>query len=209
METKVDGKAEAAHSPVPICLDPRLHGILANPLRHDIVLRTGARPWCATEIAEATGYSRKHISKAIKELVEAGLLELVERKPGAKGRIASYYRAVYRFMLHTPEWEQLSVVEQAATTNTIVESLHRDMVHSLDAGLLHAHPHHVMLRDHRRLDDEGMERVEEIFRAAYKEAVAEEEASIERCEQSGDEPFWVVYGLSSFQRGPEGPDSGA
>lgn len=204
MEAAVDGKvADTRQGPAPLCLDAKVHGILANRLRWEIVMRTGARPWCATELAEATGYSRRHVTKAIKDLRKAGLVELVEKKPGPKGRVASFYRAAHRFTLHTAEWEQLPSVVQASATGNIVSSLYRDMVESLDSGRFHSDPHHVMMRDHRRLDETGMKRVEGFFREAYDKAVAEEEASIERCEQSEDEPFWVVFGLSSFRRGRE------
>lgn len=204
----MDANAEVTSGSAAISLDPRLHGVLANPLRWEIVMRTGARPWCATELAEVTGYRRRHVSKAIKELEREGFVELVETKPGPKGRgAANYYRAIYRFIIETPDLDQLSASERALATRNLVASICSDMVDSLDANLLHAHPHHVMMRDHRRLDDEGMKKVEEIFRRAYDEAVEEEAASLSRCEQTEEEPFWVVYGLSSFQKGPERPAS--
>lgn len=208
MEAAVDGKvADTQQGSAPLCLDAEVHGVLANRLRWEIVMRTGARPWCATELAEATGYSRRHVTKAIKDLRKAGLVELVEKKPGPKGRVASFYRAAYRFTLHTAEWEQLPSVVQASTTGNIASSLYRDMVESLDSGRLHSDPHHVMMRDHRRLDQLGRERVVGYFLEAYERAIAEEAASLERAAETGEALDWSVFGLSSFRRGLERPAS--
>jgi DNA-binding transcriptional ArsR family regulator len=208
MEVTVDGKVtDTRQGAAPLFFDAEAHGVLANRLRWEIVMRTGARPWCATELAEATGYSRRHVTKAIKDLREADLVELVERKPGTKGRVASFYRAAYRFTLHSADWDQLPSVIQETTTANIVSSLFRDTVESLDSGRLHSDPHHVMMRDHRRLDQVGRERVVEYFLEAYERAAAEEAASLERAAETGEALEWSVFGLSSFRRGPERPVS--
>lgn len=185
-------------------LDPRLHAVLANPLRHEIVLRTSARPWSPTELADATGCSLDHVSKACRELKKENLIELVVTKTGPKGGTVYLYRAA-RFMVHAEEWERLSEVEQATSTGQIVMGLKMDMDEALAAGTLYAHPHHALIRDHRMVDDQGMKRCAEALERAYEEILEAERESVERCGVApGRQPFPIGLGLSVYPRAPEG-----
>lgn len=193
------------NAPSTAFLDPRLHRILANPLRHEIVMRTGARSWSASELAEVTGHSVKHVSKSLEELKKEGLVEPVGSRPSPKGGSVRLYRA-RRFILHAAEWERLSELEQASATGKIVFELHGDMADALEAGTFHTHPHHAMIRDHRVVDDQGMERCAEILTRAYEELVQAEEESIERSKESASEPFRIVLGLAAFPAAPGNPE---
>jgi DNA-binding transcriptional ArsR family regulator len=204
MSWKADDRMDRTPTaPSTTFLDPRLHRVLANPLRHEIVMRTGARPWSAPELSEATGYSSKHVSKSLEELRKEGLVEPVGSQPGPKGGSVRMYRAC-RFILDAAEWERLSDLEQASATGKIVFELHGDMAHALEAGTFYAHPHHAMIRDHRMVDDEGMERCAEILTRAYEELVEAEVESVERCKDSAREPFRIVIGLAAFPAAPDG-----
>jgi DNA-binding transcriptional ArsR family regulator len=196
MKSEADGKKDA-----PPRLDPRLHGVLANPLRHEIVMRTSARPWSPTELAEATGRSLKHVSKALEELKKENLVELVGRKPGPRGGSVHLYRAC-RFVLSAEQWERLSNLEQASATGGIIVGLSTDMADALEAGKF-SHPHHAMIRDHRQVDDEGLKHCSNILVRAYKEILVAEEESLDRCKDSGEEPFGIAVGLAAFPRAPE------
>lgn len=167
-------------------------------------MRTGARPWSASELSGVTGYSVKHVSKSLEELKKEGLVELVGESPGPKGGSVRLYRAC-RFILTAVEWERLSELEQASASGKIVYELHRDMADALEAGTFYAHPHHAMIRDHRMVDDEGLERCAKILTRAYGELVEAEAESVERCTNSPEKPFRIVLGLAAFPAAPDGP----
>jgi DNA-binding transcriptional ArsR family regulator len=184
-------------------ISPELHGLLANPFRHEIAMRMAARPYCATELVQVTGRRRRYVTEAIEELREAGVIELVEIRPGpnGKGGRAFYYGAT-RTIIEADEWEQLSASDQASLTGKRLAELQRDQVEALEAGTFHSHPHHTLIRDHRRLDGEGFRRQDEILRRAYDELVANAEASHARCSATGETAQLAVIGLTAFPAAP-------
>lgn len=188
-------------------LDPRLHGVLSNPLRHAIMTRTAARPYCATELADATGESLKYVSKAIGELKKDGLLELVKKAPGPKGGTQHFYRAAFRFTVSAEEWHRLSVLEQGLSSAGIVTDFHRDMADALEAGTFYADADHVMLRDHRGLDAEGMKHAREILDEAYEKILGVVEQSVQRSQRDEADLIPIALGLALFRRAPEAPSS--
>jgi len=112
MSRGADGSMTRTTEKAPLPADgPELHGLLANPLRHEIAMRAASRPYCATELQKLTGRSRKSVSKAITELKGAGVLELVEKRSGTKGSWSYFYRAT-RTVIDVEEWEQLSDSER-------------------------------------------------------------------------------------------------
>jgi hypothetical protein len=180
---------------------PELHALLANPLRHAIAMRAAARPCCATELEEVTGRPRKGVSKAIRELKRAGVLEFVEKRTGPKGGWSYFYRAT-RMIIDSDEWEQLSDSEQASLTGKRLAELHRDQVEALEAGTFHSDPHHALIRDHRYLDHEGFRRQAEILTRAYGELVENAAQSEDRCAATGEVPRLAVIGLTAFPAAP-------
>jgi hypothetical protein len=181
---------------------PEIHALLSNPLRHEIAMRMAARPWCATELEQATGRPRKFVSKVIGELKKAGALEFVEKRPGPKGGWAYFYRAA-RSIIDREEWQQLSDAQQKSLTGKRLAELQRDQVEALEGGTFHSHPHHTLIRDHRHLDEEGFRRQDEILLRAYDELVANAAESHKRCVASGEQPMLAVIGLTAFPGGSE------
>lgn len=188
----------------PADLAARFHKVLSNPLRHGILMRTGARPWSPSELAEATGRSLAHVCKAIDGLEREQFIELVSKEKGPKGGWVKYYRAVSRFLVNAEEWDRLSDREKAESTCRIVAELESDMHDALNGGT-YWQDGHCLIRDHRRLDLQGQKRADEILNRAYNEIVEEEEQSIERCAESGEDAALVVIGLTEFPAGPHTP----
>jgi len=188
----------------PADLAARYHKVLSNPLRHAIVMRTGARPCSPTELAEATGRPLKHVCRAIEILEQEEFVELVRKEKGPKGGWIYLYRAVSRFLVNAAEWAKLSEQQKAESTCRIVAELESDMDEALDAGTFWRDDH-CLFRDHRRYDRQGMKRCDEIIERAHRELVEEEEASIERCIESGEETTLAVHALMNFPAAPQTP----
>lgn len=182
-------------------LGPTIYKALSNPLRHQIIMRTGERPWSPKEIAEdLDGVPLKRVCEQIEVLLglEPPLLELVEERPGPRGSTIHLYRAVVRARLNHEDWAQLSPAEQAAQTVTITEELHREWIASINAGLFHSDPNHVLMRTPLILDREGMRQIDAILVEAQDRFAEVERESADRRKLSCEEPVRVITGLVSF-----------
>lgn len=193
--------------PTAALLETRVHKMLAHPLRHEIVMKTGERPWCPTEVAEATGEDIRRVTEQFEILTREALIELVERRPGPKGGMSHFYRAVTRFMLGPDEWDGLSDLVQARSTETILRVLHGDMRRSLDSGDFHTDPTHVLIRNPMWLDRVGRKQVHDILVDAYERIVDVEKESTERRQDSNEPARRVVAGLSAFLAAPDASPS--
>jgi hypothetical protein len=181
-------------------LGPTLYKALANPLRHQIIMRTGERPWSPKEIAEDLDVPLKRVCEQIEVLLsfDPPLLELVDERPGPRGSTIHLYRAIIRARLNHEDWTHLSPAEQMAQTVTITDELHREWIASINAGLFHADPNHVLMRTPMILDRQGMCRIDQILVEAQDCFAEVERESAERLAESGEEPTRVITALASF-----------
>jgi hypothetical protein len=177
-----------------------LYKALGNRLRHQIIMRTGERPWSPSEIAEDLDVPLKRVCEQVDYLLatEPPLLELVKECDGPRGSTVHFYRAVIRARLNHLDWEQISPAEQAAQTATITEQLHEEWIASINAGRFHSDPNHVLMRTPLHLDREGMRRIDQILVEAQDQFAEVERESAERTEATGETPMRVITGLASF-----------
>lgn len=181
-------------------LGPTLYKALANPLRHQIIMRTGERPWSPKEIADDLDVQLKRVCEQVDVLLnfDPPLLELVDERPGPRGSTVHLYRAVIRAKLNHEDWAHLSPAEQMTQTVTITEELHREWIASINAGLFHADPNHVLMRTPMILDRKGMSRIDRILVEAQDLFAEVERESAERLAESGEKPTRVITALASF-----------
>jgi hypothetical protein len=157
MGPRADGKMAEA-SAVQAYVGPILYKALSNPLRHQIIMRTGERPWSPKEIADdLEGVNLKRVCEQIEVLLEMEppLLELVDEYSGPRGSTIHLYRALIRARLNHADWASFPPAEQLAQTVTITEQLHKEWIGSINAGLFHSDPNHVLMRTPLNLDREG------------------------------------------------------
>jgi len=187
---------------VPV-LTPAFHALLKHPLRHAIVIKLGEGPASPRQLAERLGRTERQVSDQIKILREAEppLVELLEVKTGPQGGQRHIYRARH-VMLTAADWDQLPEPEQATSTATIVQTLQGEMVRSVKAGVFHAHPSHVLLREAMNLDDEGMSEVDAILCEARERVVEARRRSATRRAVTGESPKRVITGYLSFIAAP-------
>jgi hypothetical protein len=192
-------RATAAHQP------HALHGVLANEVRHKILMRCGERPYSATELAADLGLSRRKVSDQIEELKKAQppLLEFVGRKAGKKRGSMRMYKAA-RFNFSVEDWRTLSPVEQAVSSTNIVTLLTEDLSRGLIDGTLYAHDDHVLLRDRQMVDAQAMTEVRILFDELYDRFVEVVTSATQRMEKSGETPIPLTLALVSAEVAPKG-----
>lgn len=187
-------------------LSARLYKVLKHPLRRKILIKTGERPWSPTEIAASTGEPVKRVSEHINVLRKhtPPFLELVAERPGPKGGIEHFYRAVERLVIDAEEWAHLPRLIQAAQTITITEELHKEWNDSLSCGAFYSDPHHALMRTALHLDQAGRERIAEMIGEVQKRFSEVELESAARSRQTGERLERTITGLASFPAAPEG-----
>jgi hypothetical protein len=203
MGAEADGKI-TPRSAAPY-LPPALHGVLANELRHEILMRCGERPWSATELAEALEQPRRRITDQIEELkkLDPPLLECVGKKPSPKGGSMFMYKAA-RFIFNTEEWDQLSPVEQAVSSANIVKLVTEELARGIRDGTLYNTSDHYLLRDRQMVDRQAMAEIRELLDEAHDRFVGIATTATQRLESSGERPIPITLALVSGEVAPKG-----
>jgi hypothetical protein len=196
-------QADAMSSPtVTLHADLAIEKMLRHPLRHKILIRTGERPWCPAEIADATGEPLKRVCEQVDVLRKHAppFLELVEERPGPHGGPPRhFYRSMLRVAIEAAQWESLTRLTQARQTATITEELHKEWIDAINCGTFYSDPNHALMRTALHLDNKGREKVARIMQALQEELPEVELESAERSRQTGEPLKRTVTCLASFR----------
>jgi hypothetical protein len=190
-----------ASSAIALHSDAAIEKMLRHPLRHKILIRTGERPWCPAEIAEATGEPLKRVCEQVDVLRKHAppFLELVEERPGRRGGpLRHFYRSTLRVAIDAAQWESLTRLTQARQTATITEVLHREWIDAINCGGFYSDPNHALMRTALHLDEKGREKVARLMQALQEELPEAELESAERSRQTGEPLQRTVTCLASF-----------
>jgi hypothetical protein len=190
-----------ASSAIALHSDAAIEKMLRHPLRHKILIRTGERPWCPAEIAEATGEPLKRVCEQVDVLRKHAppFLELVEERPGRRGGpLRHFYRSTLRVAIDAARWETLSRLTQARQTATITEVLHREWIDAINCGSFYSDANHALMRTALHLDEKGRKKVARLMQALQEELPEAELESAERSRQTGERLQRTVTCLASF-----------
>lgn len=201
MGTEADGTRGAAQ-PATAFLPAALHAVLANEVRHEILMRCGDRPWSATELAEAMDLERRQVTDQIEELkkTKPPLIEMVGKKRSAKGKGGAMrmYRAT-RYALDADQWASLPPLAQEVSSSNIVGLITEELARALRDQTLHTRKDHVLYRERHMVDEEGMRKICAILTRAADDVAAEASASVDRMSISNESPIPLTFGLLSFE----------
>jgi hypothetical protein len=191
----VSSSATALHS------DLAIEKMMRHPLRHKILIRTGERPWCPAEIAEATGEPLKRVCEQVDVLRKHAppFLELVEERPGRRGGPPRhFYRSTLRVAIDAAQWESLTRLAQARQTATITEEVHREWIEAINCGSFYSDANHALMRTALHLDDKGREKVARMMQGLQEELPEVELESAKRSLRTGERLKRTVTCLASF-----------
>jgi DNA-binding transcriptional ArsR family regulator len=165
--------------------------LLGHDLRYAIFMKLGERPRSATELESELGrefgVDVKEISRQVRMLAKARLVELASTPSGPKGGLLHKYRS-HRYVFDRGEWEQMPASKRAAMSGRIVGTLSREIIAALTFGSFESHPNRVLGRRPLELDDEGAAKADAILTRADQELA---EASAESLARGGDTRPWI------------------
>jgi hypothetical protein len=190
-----------AQSPAAGHTEDSVYRLMKHPLRHKILIRTGERPWCPTELAQDIGESLKRICEQVAVMVKHSppCLELVEERPGPRGSTLHFYKALVRVTLLADDWLNLTPLDQGQQTVTITEQLFAEWSASINSGAFYGDPEHCLMRTAITVDRQGMKDISEMLIAVQARFAEVEREAAERRDCSGDKGIRVVTGLASFR----------
>jgi DNA-binding transcriptional ArsR family regulator len=155
----------------------------AHPLRARALSVMVDRPASPKEIASIVGKSVPHVSYHFKELVKAGLIELVEEKK-RRGAVEHFYKCSVSTLIDDEDWAKLSQDDRLVMTTLILHLIIGDSGRAMEAGRLIRPSDEHLTRTPMFVDEEGWSELKKIFRTAL-EATLEVSAKSSRREAAG------------------------
>ena len=156
----------------------------------------------AGEIAIMLGEDVKNVRNHLRELYEAGSIELAGSK-NVGGYVRAIYRAIELPVIEDEEAARMTVEERHDVSGAITQGMLAETVSAYRNGKLDEDPVCLMW-DAPILDDLGERRMHDLFLDTWAQAQEIEADSINRLVESGETGRINVVGLLAFERGRTG-----
>jgi DNA-binding transcriptional ArsR family regulator len=178
---------------------------LSHPVRVECLTVLTKRVASPRELSEILEHDLSNISYHVRTLDELGLIELVKEK-SIRGAVAHYYKAVERPLISEKEWEQLPPEVRKAIAAYGWDLLIRDATEAIEKGTFDSRPDRHLSRTTLLLDSEGFARLSGRMEELLEAILAEQAASAERMNKSGEKPIHAVAAAALFPTPePENP----
>ncbi len=189
--------------------DETLVQVVAHPLRIQALSILFERPASPKELAAELGSPVGNVSYHVRELEDAGLIELVEEKR-RRGAIEHFYRAINRPSLDDEEFESLSLEDRERISAWVIRLLIADASQAMSAGTFNSRPNTHLSRVPLTVDEEGWLKLVEIQDTALREVLEVQAASAERLRTAGEEEgIPTIAAMTFFEMPPKRQAPGA
>ena len=182
---------------LPLGADPRVLKVLGHPVRYELFLRLGERPWSAVELEAEVGISYEQVRDHIRMLVNEGLAERAGHKASPRGGRRTLYRAE-RFYFTAEQWAALPAEVRDRGSSTIIDLITKDAVDAIESGAMESRDDRALIRRPLWTDDEGAKEIEEIMVRADQEVAEVDRRSLERRHRSAEQPVRLVTAFLAF-----------
>jgi DNA-binding transcriptional ArsR family regulator len=170
---------------------------LSHPVRVECLTVLAKRVASPRELSEILNHDLSNISYHVRTLDELGLIELVKEE-SVRGAVAHFYKAVERPILSEYDWQQLSPEVRTAISAYGWDLLIKDATEAIETGAFDSRGDRHLSRASVLLDAQGFERLSHLMEELVETVIAEEAASAERMNKSGEEPIHAVAATALF-----------
>ena len=188
---------------LPLGTDPRVLKVLGHPVRYQIFLRLGERPWSAIELEAEVDVPYEQVRDHLRMLVEEGLAEQAGHESSPRGGRRTLYRAE-RFYFTAEQWAALPPDVRNSGSSTIIELITKDAVDALESGEMESRDDRALIRRPLWTDEQGAKEIEEIMVRADQEVAEVDRRSLERRRRSGERPVRLVTVFLAFPAAESG-----
>lgn len=161
-----------------------------------IVLNDGT--YTAAQIAEIIGEPLNNVSNHIRELLDAGSIELAKTEP-KRNVLQHFYRAVEMPFYSEEEAEAMTHEQRQVTAGLVVQSAAAEVMAALWAGKL-ADPRTCLAWNWFNVDEQGREEIEAEQKRHWERMEAIEVEATNRRAESGEEAQSMLITLFGYER---------
>jgi DNA-binding transcriptional ArsR family regulator len=182
-------------------LDERIVKAISHPLRHQLLVLLNERVASPNELANELGERLGSVSYHVRQLLDAGAIELVSTAP-RRGAVEHYYRAITRAWFSDEDWLRLPKTTRRNILGQHLDRIAADVVAAADRdGFDHPQAH--VSFSHFELDGEGVSAMSALLSETLERALDIHAESMNRRAQAGaDEMLPTELVLLHFEREP-------
>ena len=158
----------------------------------------------ADEIARIIGERTPNVAHHIKELLDAGSIELAKTEQ-VRNTLQHYYRAVEMPFYTGEEWDALTPEERQATIGLTIQCLTAEVMSAFWAGKMESDPRLWLSWRWLNLDEQGRQELEEEQERSWRRAQEIEAESTNRRSKTGEESQSIIVASAGFQRERSSP----
>jgi DNA-binding transcriptional ArsR family regulator len=167
-----------------------------------IVLNQGT--YSAGEIADIIKEPLNNVANHIRELVDAGSIEVADTKP-RRNTVQHFYRAVRTPYYSKEDVEAMTWQQRQVTAGLVIQSLMAEMMAGLWAGKMNDDPRVWLAWDRFNLDSRGRQEVFDEQEEAWKRLEAIKAKVANRVAESGEKTVPYVVSVLGFERALQAP----
>lgn len=177
---------------------------LGHRIRIHVLLLLNEGTYTAAELAELIGEPLNNVSNHVRELVDAGSIEIAEVRHH-RNFAQHVYRAVETPLYTSEDFAEMTPHQRKVTWGMIIQSMMAEVMASFGAGKMDDDPDVVLAWDWLNVDAQGRKEVSE-EQVAFWDRLTEIEAdSMNRVAVSGEETTSYVVGEIGFERARKAP----
>ncbi|MGE5527133.1 MAG: hypothetical protein ACM3Q9_00535 [Methanosarcina sp.] len=176
---------------------------LSHPTRVRILMAMNAprRRMSPKRFCDETGVQVGHASYHFRELAASGCIELVDTRQ-RRGATEHFYEPVKTALAWTREWESLGPVVKQNLCASVLRGAVEAVGSAIDDGTFEARDDSHLSWDTMKIDEQGWQRMAEIFDRTLSELLELQSECAERI-AAGAPYFLVSFFMSSFESPPQ------
>lgn len=167
-----------------------------------IVLNEGT--FTAKQIADIIGEPLNNVSNHIRELLDAGSIELAKTEM-VRNAQQHYYRAVEIPHYSDEDIADMTPEQVRVTSGLVIQSMVAEMMAALWAGKMEADPRVWLAWDWRNVDAQGRQEIADEQERSWQRIQEIEIDATNRRAESGEEATSILVAQTGFERARKGP----
>lgn len=156
------------------------------------------------EIARLIGEATNKVSHHIKELVDAGSIELAKTER-VRNTLQHYYRAVEMPYYSDEEFAEMTSQQKQVTLGLALQQIMAETMAAFWAGNMVIDPRVWVTQRWFNVDAQGREEIADEQARSWERVKEIEAAALNRCAESGEEAESVIVAQLGFLRERKGP----